>query len=524
MHNVYLLLLIAGGAMKRLPIGKQVFRTLIEDNFIYVDKTSFLVELADSGIATVLSRPRRFGKSLTVSTFKELFLGNKELFRQTYAYNNWNWEKKSPVIKLDMSGLASQNKEELYHSLMTLLIRVAEEYHIELQEHSIPSLAFGELILTLAKENKVVVLIDEYDAPILDSLHKENLQEIKELLRSFYKVLKEQEENIRFIFITGISKFSKLGVFSALNNLNDITLSPRYSTIAGYTKEEIKTTFSEYTDRITRELSLSETEFEEQLKHYYNGYSWDGKKSVYNPFSVLQLFGHNDFAPYWMESGSPSFIIHYAENNHLKLDALEGVMVDKFFLSERDIDEAAPESFLFQAGYLTIKESNPLGYYTLDFPNYEVRTTFNKLLLKSSYSVSDNDLWGIKLAMLKALSENDTETFLQQVKAVYTLLTHHHYDANKNEYFYSALLLMFFQASGFDAVPEKTGAEGRMDIVLFWQKRVYIFELKVDSAQKALKQIKEKNYAGQYTNFQTILIGLKVDMEKRSPVEWVVEE
>ncbi len=510
--------------MKQLPIGKQVFRTLIEDNFIYVDKTPFLVELANSGIATFLSRPRRFGKSLTVSTFKELFLGNKELFKNTYAYNNWNWEKKSPVIKLDMSVCTDSDPKIIEEKISAVLQSVIKEYNLSINTVRSPLLIFREIIEELAKESKVVILIDEYDAPILDSLHKDNLQEVKELLRSFYKVLKEQEEHIRFIFITGISKFSKVGVFSALNNLNDITLSPKYSAMAGYTKEEINTTFSEYTDLITSELSLSETEFEEQLNHYYNGYSWDGKKSVYNPFSVLQLLEHQEFAPYWMETGSPSFMIRYAENNHLKLDALEGVMVDKFFLSERDIDEASPESFLFQAGYLTIKESNPLGYYVLDFPNYEVRTTFNHLLLKSACSVSDHDLWGIKLAMLKALSDNNTEAFLLQIKAVYTLLTHHHYDANKNEYFYSALLLMFFQAAGFDAVPEKTGAEGRMDIVLSWQKRVYIFELKIDSAQKALRQIKEKNYAGQYTNFHTILIGLKVDIEKRSPVEWAVED
>ncbi len=510
--------------MKQLPIGKQVFRTLIEDNFVYVDKTPFLVELGNSGIATFLSRPRRFGKSLTVSTFKELFLGNRDLFKDTYAYDNWNWEKKSPVIKLDMSVCTDSNPQIIEEKIVAILQSIIKEYALSIDTERSSLIIFREIIEELAKEGRVVVLIDEYDAPILDSLHKKNLQEVKELLRSFYKVLKEQEEHIRFIFITGISKFSKVGVFSALNNLNDITLSPKYATLVGYTKEEISKTFPTYINLLKTELSLSQSEFEEQLKHYYNGYSWDGKKSVYNPFSVLQLFAHQNFSPYWMETGSPSFMIQYAKNNHLKLDALEGVMVDKFFLSERDIDEAAPESFLFQAGYLTIKESNPLGFYVLDFPNYEVRTTFNHLLLKSTYAVSDHDLWGIKLAMLKALAQNDTEAFLVQIKAVYTLLTHHHYDANKNEYFYSALLLMFFQAAGFDAIPEKTGAEGRMDIVLVWQKRVYIFELKVDSAQKALQQIKEKNYAGQYCNFQTILIGLKVDFEKRTPVEWVVEE
>ena len=513
--------------MKKLPIGKQVFKTVIEDGFIYVDKTKFLVELAESGIATFLSRPRRFGKSMTVNTFKELFKGSRELFKDTYAYNNWNWEKKSPVIKLDMSVVTSINRDEFYRSLMAVILSSARENGIKtLHEDKIPHIAFRELIENLAlRENPVVVLIDEYDAPILDALGKDSLPEIKELLRSFYKVLKEQEEKIRFVFITGISKFSKVGVFSTLNNLKDITLNPRYGAITGYTKEEIEFYFAENIENSCQILSVGKEEFWRELKHYYNGYSWDGKQFVYNPFSILLFFDDNTFLPYWMDSGSPSFMSHYAEEIHLNLDDLEGKSVDRDFLSYKDIDETSPESFLTQAGYLTIKECDEDGDYILDFPNYEVRHAFNSLILKSQYKVASNDLLLIKKNIKKALLADNTEALIKQFKAIYSSIPSVYYSGNKNEYFFTSMLLMFLTAAGYDVFPEKYGNGGRMDLVFYWkQKRVYIIELKMDSAGKALKQIKEKDYCGQFTNFKTILIGLKIDSRKKNIVDWLIEK
>jgi hypothetical protein len=511
--------------VKRLPIGKQVYRDLIEGNFVYVDKTPFLVELAESGIATFLSRPRRFGKSLTVNTFKEMFLGSRELFKNTFAYDNWDFTRTSPVIKLDMSVVQSTDNKSFSRSLMSVIDSNKTVNAIEIKEEELPGVAFRELISNLSnRDGKAVVLIDEYDAPILDSLGKKILAEIKDLLRGFYKVLKEQEENIRFVFITGISKFSKVGVFSALNNLQDITLHEKYSAITGYTKEELSIYFESYIREVQKKSGLSKEEFDEKLKHYYNGYSWDGATFMYNPFSILCFFDRKVFAPYWMETGSPSFMMHYAETKKLNFDNLEGKTADISFLSEKDIDESSPESFLTQAGYLTIKEHNPLVYYVLDFPNFEVKHAFTSLLLTAAYQIESSDVTDVKVAMLNALDTDNTSAFLEQIKVIYSSVPAIYFQGNRNEYFYSSILYMYLTAAGFKVTAEKYSNKGRMDITLFWKKeRVYVIELKSDSAQHALQQIKDKNYAGQFANRTVILVGLKIDFEQRNTVDWVVE-
>ncbi len=511
--------------MKRLPIGKQVYRDLIEGNFVYVDKTPFLVELADSGIATFLSRPRRFGKSLTVNTFKEMFIGSRELFKGTFAYTNWDFTRTSPVIKLDMSVVLSADKKEFNISLVSLLNSNAAEYGAKLKENEFPAVAFRELILELSHQHgKAVVLIDEYDAPILDSLGKPILPEIKEFLRSFYKVLKEQEENIRFVFITGISKFSKVGVFSALNNLVDITLDERYAAITGYSKEEIDAYFADHCASVMKHHKLTKNVFDYEMKYYYNGYSWDGNTFLYNPFSILRFLDSHQFAPYWIETGSPSFMLYYAETKRLDFDTLEGKIADFSFLSQKDIDESSPESFLMQAGYLTIKERNPLGYYVLDFPNFEVKHAFTSLLLNASYKIEPGEVTEVKVAMLNSLEANDTNTFLEQIKVIYSSVPAVYFQGNGNEYFYSSILYMYLTAAGFNVTAEKYSNKGRMDITLFWKKeRVYVIELKSDSASHALKQIREKNYGGQFANRKVVLVGLKSDFEERNIVEWLVE-
>lgn len=510
--------------MKKLPIGKQIFRQLIEGNFFYIDKTPWIVDLAYSEVPTFLSRPRRFGKSLTVNTFQELFRGNRKLFENTFAYDNWNFEKISPVIKLDMSVCSSDNIDVIGRKIIAVLNDIGDEYDVVLKEQTIPELSFRELIRKLGNNNRAVVLIDEYDAPLLDALGCSVLPEVKKLLRDFYKVLKEQEENIRYLFITGITRFSKLGVFSSLNNLRDITLHESYASICGYTRKEIEDNFMDKIKSVIVEMNLSQIEFWEQLKHYYNGYSWDGKTFLFNPFSILNFLDRKKFAPYWMESGSPSFMIHYADENKLDIDELEGVIVDHAFLSESDIDTASPESFLLQAGYLTIKEVKKSGNYILDFPNFEVRHSFNKLILKNKFKISDRDILGVTKAINNALEENNTEAMLEQFKIIFSIIPHYHYDYNKNEYFYSAQLLMFLQAAGFDVFPEKNTNAGRIDLLFYWKKkRIYIIELKVSSAQKAMDQIKEKDYASQFLNRECIKIGLAVDFKKRNIVDWVIE-
>lgn len=508
--------------MNRLPIGKQVFRQLIEGDFVYVDKTRYLVELADSEIPTFLSRPRRFGKSLTVNTFKEMFLGNRELFKGTYAYDNWDFSKKSSVIKLDMSSVDTTSIERAEQTLLIMLNDIASDYGVILKETSIPLAAFKELISSLSGDNGVAVLIDEYDSPLLKALYMPIMDDVKRILRDFYSQLKSNEEYIRFLFITGITKFSKVGIFSALNNLSDITLREKYSAICGYTKDEIVRYFDKNIENSREELKLTSEEFWSQLKFYYNGYSWDGKVFMFNPFSILNFFDIREFLPFWMESGSPSFMMKFFKDHKLTMDELDGLYVMPEFMSDHDIDNASPESFLTQAGYLTIKEKKRSGVI-LGFPNYEVKQTLNRHLLKNRYNVKDGDILRAVDTIIDALDIGDTVGFLEQINVILSTIPYQYFDNNKNEYFYTAQILMFLQAGGLHVEAEKTANRGRMDLVFNYKNHIYIIELKKDSAETALKQIKEKNYHGQYKNHNCTLIGLALDFEKRSVTGWKIE-
>ncbi len=507
--------------MKKLPIGKQEFKGLIEDNCIYVDKTKYLLKLIDSTAPIFLSRPRRFGKSLTVTTFKELFRGNKEVFKNTYAYDNWDFEQSHPVIHLDLSQVLCNDSESIEKQLYELIREQAENFDFTLIEKSAPNIAFRQLIKQLGKEKRVVILIDEYDAPILDNLANPNLIAIKTVLRGFYKIIKASEQYIRFVFITGISKFTHVGVFSALNNLEDITLANDYASIVGYTEKEIDSFFAKEIEEVKKHLCLTDKHFWKKLAAYYNGYSWDGEHFVYNPLSILKFFrSKGKFIPYWMETSSPEYIIRYSEDKQFDITDFEQLKVSDSFLSKRDIDNASPESFLTQAGYLTIKKSEE-GSYTLDFPNQEVRRSFCELILNAQYAVADADILGVKSELRKALDACSIEGIIRQFKIIYSSIPYVHFDANKTEHFYSAVLLMYLQAAGFHASPERLGNKGRLDLSLHDKETVYIFELKTDSAEKAMKQIIAKNYAGAYANKTVFLIGMQVDFSERNIIQYV---
>ncbi|MCW5212287.1 AAA family ATPase [Desulfobulbus sp. TB] len=507
--------------MKKLPIGRQEFKGLIEDNCIYVDKTEYLLQLIDSTSPIFLSRPRRFGKSLTVTTFKELFQGNKDVFKDTYAYDHWDFEQKNPVIHLDLSQVVCHDAATVEKQLYELIREQAENFAVSLLEKEAPNIAFRQLIKKIGKEQPVVLLIDEYDAPILDNLSNPDLIAIKTVLRGFYKIIKASEQYIRFVFITGISKFTHVGVFSALNNLEDITLADEYASLLGYTREEIATFFPQQIHLAKKELHLTEKLFWKKLAAYYNGYSWDGQHFVYNPLSILKFFrSKGKFIPYWMETGSPEYIIRYSEDKQFDLTDFEQRKVSNSFLSKRDIDKASPESFLTQAGYLTIKHREEESY-TLDFPNQEVRRSFCELILNVQYAITDTDILGVKAKLRKALDAQSVEAIICQFKIIYSSIPYVHFDANKTEHFYSAVLLMYLQAAGFHALPERLGNKGRLDLSLHDQENVYIFELKVNSAAQAIEQIITKNYAGAYTNKTVFIIGLQVDFNERNIVRHI---
>ena len=368
--------------MKTLPIGIQDFVQIRQDNMLYVDKTAQLLELVKNGRRYFLSRPRRFGKSLTVSTLDAMFSGKADLF-VGLAAEEWvkaQSEHPAPVLRFDMSIRENGTTEILYKSLKSMLKHSGKNFGIELINDTVSDM-FEELIFKLYKRyGQIVVLIDEYDKPILDNLSEANA--MREVMRSFYTVLKGCDEYLRFVFITGISKFSKMGVFSAMNNLLDISMLEKYGDITGYTQSELENYFSEWIKSTNADLS--------KLKDYYDGFSFDGKIRLYNPFSMLSFFATGELNNYWYESGSPSFIVNWMKDHQI-LDPEEyrHIKVTNDFISSQEIEQADAPSFLYQSGYLTIEKKEG-QLLTLDYPNKEVLNSISSMYLKLVYRVKNS--------------------------------------------------------------------------------------------------------------------------------------
>jgi hypothetical protein len=358
--------------MKLLPIGIQTFEKIRNSNYYYVDKTMFVKKLENGGYY-FLSRPRRFGKSLFLDTLKEAFSGNKELFKGLYLYDNWNWEKRYPIIKISFASGNIRTSDILLDLMTSQVNRISEKEQINLKEKR-PSQMFLELIEKLYEKynQQVVVLIDEYDKPILDAIENiEIARENREILKDFYSVLKDADPYLKLVFLTGVSRFSKVSIFSGLNQLNDITIDPSFATVCGYTQSELESVFE---DRLK--------DFDkEKIKEWYNGYNWLGE-SVYNPFDILLLFDKKMFKPYWFEAETPTFLIKMIVENQYYLPKLEKLEVGDEILSNLDVDNIRVENLLFQLGYLTIKEFlEEDGVYILSYPNLEVRKGLNNAFL-----------------------------------------------------------------------------------------------------------------------------------------------
>ncbi|MBX0311988.1 MAG: AAA family ATPase, partial [Sulfurihydrogenibium sp.] len=387
--------------MKELPIGIQTFEKIINENCYYVDKTPFIKKLEQGGYY-FLSRPRRFGKSLFLDTIKEAFSGNKELFKGLYIYDKWDWNKKHPIIKISFAIGTNNNSEKLKSTISFNLKNVAYDYKINLEEEEL-NLKFYELIRKLYEKynEKVVILVDEYDKPILDAIENiEYAKENREILKDFYSVLKDADPYIKLAFLTGVSRFSKVSIFSGLNQLNDITLDPNFATICGYTQTDLETVFA---DRIK--------DFDkEEVRKWYNGYSWLGEK-VYNPFDILLLFDKKIFRPYWFETGTPTFLIKLFKQNKYYLPELENLEVGEELLSNLDIDDLYVENLLFQTGYLTIKdviEEPTERIFILSYPNFEVKKSFNSYFLL--YFLQDKSIKSkTDIAIKLALRDNQIE-------------------------------------------------------------------------------------------------------------------
>ncbi|NUU95804.1 ATPase AAA [Marinitoga sp. 1135] len=512
--------------MKKLPVGIADYKEIIEENYIYVDKTKYLYDLINSGKFYFMSRPRRFGKSLTVSTFYYLFKGEKELFKGTYIYDKWDF-KEYPIIKLDMSDNTLTTYEEFIESLNKMIEDIYEDYEIPKIENNLPT-KFGNLIRVLNKkyEEKVVILIDEYESPILEHINdKKKAEKFRGFLREFYKKIKTKDAYVKFVFITGITKFTKTGVFSALNNLSDISLNRKYGQMFGYTQEELEYYFKDYIKELSEEMGITEKELLEEMKRYYNGFSFDGEHTVYNPYSILRFFSEKEFQNFWFESGSPSFLYEYIKGKKIEYEDLVKTPVSAEDFSTREIEDAKANIFFTQAGYLTFKGIKKYGLkkkYILDYPNFEVKNSFSTLILEANYGFNDEEINRVSEIYLK-IEENDIKGLIEEIKKIISAVPYNLH--KKEEKYYHSLIFTIIASAGIDVKAEELTNLGRSDLVIDFNDRIYLFEIKLDqSAEEALKQIKEMKYYEKYAGKEIYLIGMNINSEKRNIENYIIEK
>jgi len=499
--------------LKKLPIGKSTFRTLIEEDYVYVDKTKIALDLIENGGGYYfLSRPRRFGKSLFLDTLRTIFNGEKELFKGLYIYDKYEFVK-YPVIRISFNNGDFSSREGFHERLEAILYNSQQELDISCPKEFRGSNCFEQLINIAYKKynQKVVILVDEYDKPILDNIENTEIATVmREELKNFYSVIKGADEYLKFVFITGVSKFSKVSLFSGLNNIEDITLNSKYSTICGYTQNDIETVFAEH---------LEGQNFK-KIKHWYNGYKFLGE-GVYNPFNIL-LYISNGFTyeNYWFSTATPTFLLKLIEKNNYFLPNLEHIVKDRKMLDSFDVDYIELETLLWQTGYLTIDEKIDLYdeiRYKLTIPNLEVRISLMGSIaefLTKNYSIEHRD--GIKIA----LYESNLESLQKHIKALFASIPYNLFINNKlyeYEGYYVSVFYAYIKALGIDLIAEDVTNKGRIDLTLKLSDSIFIFEFKTDGSL-ALQQIKDKKYHEKYLvhNLPIYLVGVEFDVKTRN--------
>jgi Predicted AAA-ATPase/PD-(D/E)XK nuclease superfamily len=514
----------------KLPIGIQDFRTLRESGYIYVDKTEQIFQLADNiGAPYFLSRPRRFGKSLLVNTFKELFSGSRELFKDLWIEDKWDWSKTYPVLHFSFDAM-SYKSNGLEKAIQFWLEDIAVKNNITFQMENFND-QFGELIDKMSIEKgKVVILIDEYDKPIIDFLEFTQLPKAeinRGIMKSFYSVLKYKSDKIRFLFITGVSKFSKVSIFSDLNHLDDLTLSPDCSTIVGYTQEEIEYNFDEKLEEVAKSLQITRAFLTENMRIWYNGYSWDGINKVYNPFGTLNFLSKKRFANYWFATGTPTFLLEQIKlKTHFNF---ENITVNSLVFEQYDIQNIDLVSLLFQTGYLTVKSANPMtSDYVLDYPNKEVRESFYQFVIDGLTDAAKTNYYAGNSVkeLIKAFHNADLNSVRDVLNTLLSSLPAETFD-EKSEGLYHGLLHITFKLLGIYVQSEVHSSKGQADSIVMTDSHVFIFEFKFNrSTKEALKQIHLKNYADQHRNLGKKIVGIGVNFvtKDRKIKGWAVEE
>jgi hypothetical protein len=502
--------------MKRLPIGMQTFEEIRSKDYLYVDKTKIIYDMVSDKKIYFLSRPRRFGKSLLISTLDSLFEGCKELFEGLYIYDRWDWSIQYPVIRIDWTKINPSTFEQMNHSICKQLRDIAKQYQVTLEEDNAID-CFTELINLLyykTNKTKVVILIDEYDNPITDHLFDSNLDDFRKAVHNFYRVMKGSDEYIHFIFITGVSKFSGLSIFSALNNPTDITLKEKYASICGYTQEELESNFSEYIDRAAESLSMTRDTVLKRIRYWYNGYTWDGKTAIYNPFSTMNFFDDKVFSDYWFATGTPTFLTEIIQRRNNPNMVLESITVSAAAFKEYDPTKISEIPLLFQTGYLTIKQKEVIDgipSYTLGVPNMEVNEAFMKSLLEAYGKYSQMDIDNLRKTMETQIIAGDEDSFTQSLESMIATVP---YEIHKpGEAYYHAMILIWMRLIGFKIHGEVSNL-GRADAVWEQSNVTVVAEIKYHAKKKintllndAMKQIYDRRYYNRYIG-KVILLGI----------------
>ena len=504
----------------RLPIGMQTFGELRERSFYYVDKTPFVHRMLAEGTHYFLSRPRRFGKSLFLDTLKNLFEGNQALFEGLYIHDKWDWSARHPVVHLSFGSGNFKEPGFLQDNIMEQLAATERRAGVATEFLTAPG-RLASLLEALHRRTgmPVAVLVDEYDKPILDALEEpDTARANRDFLRGLYGAIKDCGAHVRFAFVTGVSKFSKVSLFSGLNNLKDITLDPRFSAICGYTENDLDTVFAPELPGLDRG----------EIQAWYNGYGWLGAEKVYNPFDILLLFDSRMFRSHWFETGSPSFLVRTLVDRRVTSLALEKMVGTEDLLSRFDVDEIATEALLFQTGYLTILEQKNLGgksFYRLGYPNREVKQSLNENLLRAM-GPDPSQQGTHEIRLYELLQANDFPGLEALFRAFFASIPYEWHTRNEiadYEGYYASVFYSWFAALGLDTRVEDSSSHGRVDMAVRFNGNVYLFEFKVvETAARgeAMSQLREKGYADKYrADAQHIhLIAVEFSRETRNLV------
>ncbi len=516
---------------KKLPLGIQTFREIREGGYYYVDKTQFALRLVEHGKYFFLSRPRRFGKSLFLDMLAELFEGKKELFEGLYAGERWDWGKKYPVVRISFGGGVLKGRGELVERIREILKDQSDVHGVQCENRSVGG--WLEELIKKTKEKagqRVVVLVDEYDKPILDNIEDgEVAVEMREELKGLYSVIKGADANLKFAMLTGVSKFSKVSLFSGLNNLTDITLDERYSAICGYTEVDVREVFAEELEGREGRGSFDMG----RVREWYNGYNWLGE-SVYNPYDLLNLFDSGKFRAWWYETGTPTFLLKVLRERAVYLPKLGRLVASSQLLSTFDVGNMPVEALMFQAGYLTIAEEVTQGersFYRLRYPNLEVSLSLNESLLTDWVDRSLSPM-AVSSEIYRLLVEWDMEGMGELLKGFFASVPYQWVAKNplaNYEGYYASVFYAFFASLGLEIAVEESSNAGRLDMAVKMGGRVALFEFKVvdgEAEGAAMRQIKERGYAEKYRGqgSEVWLVGVEFSRSKRGIVGWEVAQ